>query len=223
VFYSVKKAVRGVFMKWLVLTLATVATLGWVSPVRADPIDVSYAVTGSTGDWTLDFSVTNNLSGAPNEDLYFFGVDLSSTNITGYPTNFIQQGLTWNNSFDGGSNVNYNNLWIDQVPSDNSYLPGTTISGFDVTISDALAPTSVNWFAYTADTGGVGYFGGGNFNASITNSQFNPGFEGVSGSPSTDPAPVPEPGSVFLLGSGLAFVAKRVRHGTWGRLCRVLA
>jgi hypothetical protein len=40
---------------------------------KADPINVSATVSGSAGDWTLDFSVNNNLAGAPDQDFYFFG------------------------------------------------------------------------------------------------------------------------------------------------------
>jgi hypothetical protein len=31
--------------------------------VRAAPVDVTYTFSGSAGDWTYDFSVTNNLGG----------------------------------------------------------------------------------------------------------------------------------------------------------------
>jgi len=37
--------------------------------LSADPINVSYTVNGSPEDWTLDFSVNNNMSGAPDQNL----------------------------------------------------------------------------------------------------------------------------------------------------------
>jgi MYXO-CTERM domain-containing protein len=66
----------------------------------------------------------------------------------------------------------------------------TTTGLFDVKDTDAVAPTSVNWFAYTY----IGaYTGGGNFN-----SIYNPGFEGVATSSAT-----PEPGFYGVLALGL--------------------
>lgn len=69
------------------LLKATMTSLLLSFVLSADPINVSYTVTGGPGDWTLDFSVNNNLGGAADQDFYFFGVDLSSSsNITGSPT-----------------------------------------------------------------------------------------------------------------------------------------
>jgi PEP-CTERM motif-containing protein len=179
--------------------------------LSADPVDVSYLVTGSTGDWTLDFSVTNNLSSAPNQNFYFFGVLLSSSNITGVPTNFAAITASYDPfSFGyGGSDTEYNNVWYDSKFSDGLQLPGTTTSGFDVTISDAVAPTSVQWFAFTADTlGASSYTGGGNFNTA-----FNPLFEGDASAAGTSvggTSAVPEPSMLAFLGVGLAaLVASR--------------
>ena len=42
----------------------------------AGPV-VSYSVFGSAGNWTLDFSVTNNLNPA-DMDIYFFCVELDT-------------------------------------------------------------------------------------------------------------------------------------------------
>jgi hypothetical protein len=193
-------------MKRLVLMLAAIAMLGRVGSVQASPLDVSYIVTGSTGDWTLNFSVANNLSGAPNQGLYFFGVDLSSANITGSPATLFNRGGDWSNMPYGGSTIVYNNNWIGGY-TDGLRLPGTTTSGFEVTIADAVAPSSVNWFAFTADgTGTSSYTAGGNF----FNNAFNPGFEGVSGG--AGPSPVPEPARLTLTGFGLAGIATRYRR-----------
>jgi hypothetical protein len=159
---------------------------------HADPVDVSYTVTGSAGNWNLDFSVANNLGGT--NDIYFFGVDLSGRNITGSPTNWDPNNWpTWNNSPYGGSNTTYNNVWIDFGP--NEIVPSATLSGFDVAVSDLNAPTSVQWFAVALN--GI-YTGGGNFNNSS-----NPGFEGTA----TSGAAVPEPASLALLGAGVLGVA----------------
>jgi len=152
------------------------------------PPMVSYTVSGTSGDYTLDFAVNNNT----NLDLFFFGVLLSSRNITGSPPNFNPNNyLSWNNSTPynyGGSDITYNNNWI--VDDNIAPPPGSTTSGFDVTVSDAVAPTSMNWFAY-AYAGGAVYTGSGNF--FLDN---EPGFEGVAS------AATPEP-SYLAVGAGI--------------------
>jgi hypothetical protein len=149
----------------------------------ADPVLVTETTTGTPGDYTLDFSVTNNLGGA--NQIYFFGVLLDSgTNIVGSPTGFDTHFDAWSNAPYGGSSLVYNNTWIDEntvgIPS------GATWNGFSVQSTDTVLPSSINWFAYAF--GGT-YTGGGNFNSS-----WNPGFEGV-----VNLQAVPEP-STFLVG-----------------------
>jgi hypothetical protein len=144
------------------------------------PPTVSYTVTGVSGDYTLDFTFNNNT----NQDLYFFGVATSGT-ITGSAAG-IGTYPSWNNSSYGGSNINYNDVWYD--PSVTLFPAGTSLSGFDVTISDAVAPTSVNWFAYTNAGGGAAYSGGGNFYGG-SGGGVSTGFEGVAGTGSATPEP----------------------------------
>jgi hypothetical protein len=175
----------------MTLLKTAVAALLVASALPADPLGVSYTVGGSPGDWALDFSVANNIAGAPNQSFYFFGVDLSATNITGSPVSFTPD-FPFNPSPYGGPDETYNNVWLYDAPVA-TQLPGTTTSGFDVTISDSVAPTSVDWFAFTADTNlAPSYTGGGNFNGA-----FNPGFSGVA-------SEVPEPSTLGLFGAALA-------------------
>jgi hypothetical protein len=42
---------------------AGLALIGLIGIAQAVPVDVSYTVSGSAGDWTYNFSVTNNLGG----------------------------------------------------------------------------------------------------------------------------------------------------------------
>jgi hypothetical protein len=172
---------------WFLISFCLVALLA--GNVYAAPI-VSFSVSGSSGDWTLDFSVTNTLGDANN--IYFFGVQLPARDITASPTGWDpDQWTSWNNSGYGGSSINYNNNWIS---FGGEILNGQTLSGFGVHDTSATAPDSVPWFAYAA--GGT-YLGNDHFHT-----DGNPGFEGVAGS-----SRVPLPPTVLLLGSGLLGLA----------------
>jgi hypothetical protein len=136
-----------------------------VSVVKADPMPptVSYSLAGSSSNWTLDFTVYNNT----NQTLYFFGVLLPATDITGSPSGAWCAGCDtpWSNAPWGGSSVVYNNVWIG-----GSIGPETSLGGFTaLDTADVAAPTSIDWFAWTSEevaTEGP-YTGGGNFNAAI--------------------------------------------------------
>lgn len=166
-----------------------------VAGAMAAPL-VDYTVTGTPGNYTLDFSVTNTLG--PGQGLYFFGVKLGARDIVGSPTPFDpDKWPTWSNSDFGGSFDIYNNNWLDN--NFVGFANGTTVSGFKVHVTDLSAPSSVPWFAYGA---GTAYQGTDNFNT-----QLNPGFEGVA-----SPAAVPEPMSMFAMGAGLVgLIARRKR------------
>ena len=169
--------------------LVLVSALSLGGSLLAQP-EVSYTSSGSSGDYTLDFTVQNNLN--PGMDIYYFGVLLSQPNITGSPGDFGSAAIGWNNASAGGSSIVYNNIWLD-----NSYssLPaGNSLSGFDVQISNAVAPTSVEWFVYAYY--GEPWTGGGNFNTDS-----NPGFEGIA-----TLSNVPDAGSTMAMLGG-AFAA----------------
>jgi hypothetical protein len=174
---------------------AIILGLAAVSPLTATgmPVDVTYVVTGSAGDYTLDFSVTNNLP-APSA-VYLFGVQLSARDIVGSPAYYNPDSLlSVNNSSLGGSSINYNNIWLDPTNSGLNQGQGFTNSGFLVHLTDLTAPTSVLWTAYALTR--PGYTGGGNFFNSTLGD--NPRFEGVA-----QVQPVPLPAAVVLFGSGL--------------------
>ncbi len=168
--------------KWILICAAA------VSSAAAGPIKVGYEISGSPFNWTLDFVVANNLTGAPDQALYLFGVRLTAFGVTGSPAGYDPTLITtWDNSAFGGSSLLYNNVWEDVSMS--QLLPGTALSGFEVRIPEAAAPVSVPWFAFTI--GSTPYTGGGNFN-----DPYNPGFEGTAG-------PVPEPGAGILVPGAL--------------------
>ena len=140
-------------------------------------------------------------------DVYFFGVLIDSgRDIVGSPAGFDPNIWTnWNNSLYGGSNLNYNNIWIDNTYT---YLPsGSTLGGFSVYTTDAVAPTSVNWFAYA-----VGYDNEeGNYNGS---DYFNSEESWLRGSHRRHA--VPEPSAMVMAGiatviGGLGYKWRRRR------------
>jgi hypothetical protein len=178
--------VRRFTLCFAALALAAVAQAGL-------PVDVTYNLSGTPGNWVYDFTVTNNIKPA-DMDIYFFGVELSARDIVGSPTNWDPNvWASWNNSGYGGSNINYNNNWIDQTFS--TLFPGQKLNGFKVHSTDQTAEKEVNWFLFGYGTQGGQYVDGGNFN-----SNGNPGFEGVA---------VPEPATLGALALGLLAALRR--------------
>jgi hypothetical protein len=152
------------------------------SQASAGPIVVTESTTGPPGNYTLDFSVTNNLGGT--NAIYLFGVYIDSgTDFVGSPAQFAAHEDAVNVAVFGGSNIIYNNAWLDNV--DVGLANGATLGGFEVGSTDTTLPASVHWFAFAED--GT-YTGGGNFNTTT-----NPGFEGLVNLQS-----VPEPSAMLL-------------------------
>jgi len=189
---------RAIQMRRILMLFVFIATSILTSTSFAMPI-VSYSVNGSANNWTLDFSVTNNLGGS--NYIYFFGVELPARDITGKPTGWHSDiWKSWNNYEYGGSDITYNNVWLNDNPKmyyANLISAGQTLSEFSVLdTADVVAPISVNWFAY----GKFGTYGGGdNFHNSS-----NPAFEGIASDP---PTAVTEPSTFFLITAGLAGIA----------------
>ncbi len=67
-------------MRRNLIVLFCLVFCGFLSSVYADNINVSYTATGKPGDWTLNFSVDNNLIGTI-QGFYFFGVVLNPDSI----------------------------------------------------------------------------------------------------------------------------------------------
>ncbi len=174
-------------MRVLKMSVIWLALLAGVSSAAAAPIGVSYTATGSAGNWTLNFSVTNGLLGT-DQDIDFFGVLLSAPNVVGSPASYDPTVYTtWTNSGLGGSSILYNNIWVDGSAS--NLPPGSTLSGFEVQVTDLTVPQSVPWFALATGTipyGGTDYFG---------TDPTLPGFEGVAS---------PEPSTWLMLAGGLS-------------------
>jgi len=179
---------------------------------NADAVGVAYTVTGSANNWTLDFTVTNNIPAAADEKIYFFGVDISPTDVTGIPAGWGQYGSTWNTSTGGegiGDNITFPDAWIT---GSTGVASGASLSGFEVLDTAAMAPTDVAWFAY-----GIGgdYTGDWNYFGNLR----NPGFQGDSSISSTPTIPEPSTNVLMLTGLGLLGLMRKRIVSVFGVFC----
>jgi hypothetical protein len=164
------------------------------SLAQASPVDVTETISGSSGAWVYDFSVTNNLGGT--NDVYAFGVELPTANETGIPSGWGNYG-SYNPQGAGGPNISFNNVWISPNLSTVIIAPGLTLSGFEVTDTSTAPVSSVDWFAFAYN--GT-YTGGGNFSTSDS-----PGFAGT-----VSAVPEPSTWAMMILGfAGVGFMAYR--------------
>jgi hypothetical protein len=154
-----------------------------IGNVSATPI-VNVTSSGTSGNYTLDFEVINNISSSYDQRLYFFGVDLAPNSIAS-PAGWSQ----WN----FGAVANYGTLpggyasvWIGS-----QIMTGASLSGF--TVKATSLPLNVNWFVYGSSN--ISYDVGDNFNGTTG----NPGWEGIA---SFSPPTVTEPTTLALIGLG---------------------
>jgi len=158
-----------------IIAMAGLLLLGTLATAQAGPVDVACTVSGSSGNWLVDCSVTDNLGGTNN--LYFFGVLMPTRDITASPAGWDPNAVnSYNPGAYGGSNTNYDNLWVTNPTGSTLILPGQTLGGFQARSTAIAMPTAVPWMAVAA--GGT-YLGSGcSFICGPPYS--NVGFEGIA-------------------------------------------
>ena len=176
----------------LALTLVAGSALAQRSPTA------TYTASGSAGNWDLKFTLTNNF--LPGEgDFYFFGVYLDTgRNIASTPSGWDSNRFqTWNNVGYGGSNFDYNNVWINLYSRPNDVHVAQSMSTWEAISNDVVAPTNLKFFAFAA--------GGTYTGTDYFDNYWNPGFEGTA-------QLVPEPASLMILSLGLLALKRRRRR-----------
>jgi hypothetical protein len=174
-----------------------------VASAQANPVDVTYAVSGSAGNWTYDFSVTDNLG--TSFSVYYFGVLLPTDTIKASPSGWVDFATIGNIPVAIGSNAYYD-VWRVYTPFISSVSPGQTLSGFEILDKSQTPLSSIGWFAqavFLIDPQdfdpNANYTGPGCvFNCGMPGRDYNPGFENTAFAATT-----PLPAALPLFATGL--------------------
>jgi hypothetical protein len=144
------KTVRTTCFTFFFLVAVCLSTLS--TGLLAQPV-MNYTVSGTSGNYTLDFTINNTTPGTQGFDIYFFGVLVNGV-ASGSPLGFNSSYYSTIHTVEADGpafNWPFNNTWIDPA---NTVLPtGTTLSGFEVSDTDQSAPTSVQYFAFGENNG----------------------------------------------------------------------
>jgi len=191
-------------MKLRTLVAGAFASTLVLGSAQANPVDVTYTVSGSPGAWSYDFSVTDNLG---TFSIYYFGVSFSADHISGSPTGWVDWGA---GSAVAEDAMNFYDVWRVNSSFTPSISPGQTLGGFDVLDTAQTPLSSVNWFAYGIvpvapyyltdyNYTTANYTGPGCFTCTTGTGNYNPGFANTA-TPSATPLPAALP--LFATGLG---------------------
>jgi hypothetical protein len=205
----------------LKIATAFLALLGASATANANPVDVSYTISGSADNWVYDFSVTNNIvannvsPGYGTFGIFKFATDTNACCLQGSssPTGWPQTGAY----FSGPDSTTYNNSWTNPAPYvvlntqvATGILPGQTLSGF--ILSDPFDTTPVLSFNWTVYAQGPGDYKGPDNVTYSGQAGDAPIFDGTATATLSVPSGVPEPSTwaMMLLGfAGIGFMAYR--------------
>lgn len=192
--------IRGNKMRKTVLgiVLVSAAQISLSCAAQALPIIVTDVITGSSGNWIHNLSVTNNLTGT--NDVYFFGVNLLLHEELARPTAWGDNGPT-STAASGGSGTIYPNTFFTSPLGVSWIAPGATLSGFKVGDHGPTAQTGLKFFASAYN----GVYTG---NEAYNNSTTNPLFEGLV----TAGSAVPEPITWTMMITGFGLIGASMRR-----------
>lgn len=127
--------------------VTTFLLTGVINPlvVTAAPVELSYTVTGSPGDWTLDFSVANNY---PNTFVFQFHTLVNWGGDVPSPANWHPSSIPVSFEQYGASSTVYNLSWYNKEFNPPLIGSGQTLSGFQAHVVDQQAPFRVAWLAW---------------------------------------------------------------------------
>lgn len=171
--------------------------------LSAQPV-VSYTISGTPDDYTLNFTVNNASPGTAGFDIYYWGV-LADGSLSGTPSGYAAETFSEVHRVEAGDDPDwtFNTYWID---ASYTHLPsGDTLSGFGLLDTDTTPPASIPYFAF-GENGGATYTGPDNHN--LTNPT-NPLFLGYASVAVPEPATFPGLAAAVLVWLACSFSLKR--------------
>lgn len=166
------------------------------------PVSADYTISGTSGDYTLDFTFKSHLinsQDAPADWIFYqLGVSLPGSSIIGRPSNYTTL----------GQQGNYNAVWAYDNPTHTGLAPlypTTEQAGFLMHSTDTQPPSIASWFMTGSAQPGNGLWGFQSRGKYLGQSRATL-FGSSTGVLLAQAAPltaVPIPGAVWLFASGL--------------------